>query len=81
MNQLQWIIISFLTLIFTLVISFLIIWQIKPNWVIKNSQMDYTLVSIYSILISLITASIILIISLQNKLKIKRKQLLNLYKD
>ena len=81
MNYKQQIIfISFFTLLITFGTSFLIIWKLKPRWAL-DPNINYLKICIYSLLISIIFASSILIIFLQNKFKVRRKLQLNLYKD
>jgi len=82
MNYKQQIIfISIFTLLITFGTSFLIIWKFKPQWAIDTKKLNYLKIFMYSLLIGMIFASIILVIFLQNKFKVRRKLQLNLYKD
>ena len=78
----KYIFLSLFTLVVVFGTSFLIIWKLKPSWSLNDeTEIDYVKISLYSSLISIIGASIILIISVQNTFKIRKHKSLDLYKD
>ena len=78
----KYILLSLFTLILVFGVSFLIIWKLKPSWSLNDeTEIDYMKILLYSLLISIISASIILIILVQNTFKIRKSKNLDLYKD
>ena len=78
----KYILLSLFTLVLTFGMSFLIIWKLKPDWSMNDDmKIDYLKIILYSLLIGIIFASVILIISVQNQFKLRRKKYIDLYKD
>ena len=78
----KYIFLSLFTLVVVFGASFLIIWKLKPSWSLNDeTEIDYVKISLYSSLIGIIFASIILIILVQNTFKIRKHKSLDLYKD